>query len=182
MDFSFSERFEKLSGISHKAATEVEAAGIIAAICSRKNGGCIALSGLPGQLAAHIRECCGPEITILEEPYDHPSLPAVIDAADIGVTGISFAIAQSGTMVEISTNDTTRLVSSLPDTYIGVLYAEDIIDHYYDGAELIRKIISEHDRNLVISFISGPSRTGDIELKLTLGVHGPEEAHAIIIG
>ena len=182
MDYSFSERFEKLSGIAHQAASEEEAAGIIASICSHKNGRCVALAGLSGKLAGHIRECCEPGTKILEEPYDDPSLPAVIDSADIGVTGISFAIAQSGTMVEISTNDSTRLVSSLPDTYIGILYAEDIIDRYYDGAALIRKIVSKHERNLVISFISGPSRTGDIELKLTLGVHGPEEAHAIIIG
>jgi L-lactate dehydrogenase complex protein LldG len=182
MDFNFSERFEKLSGISHKAATEEEAAGIISAICSRKDGRSIALAGLAQSLKDLIKERCNPEITILEEPYNQSSLPSVLDGADIGITGISFAIAQSGTMVEISTNDATRLVSSLPDTYIGVLYAEDIVDHYYDGAALIRKIVSEHDRNLVISFISGPSRTGDIELKLTLGVHGPEEAHAIIIG
>ena len=51
--------------------------------------------GLPEQVTAHIREDCGPDITVLEEPYNDPSLPGVIDAADIGVTGISFAIAQS---------------------------------------------------------------------------------------
>ena len=110
------------------------------------------------------------------------TLPGAIDRVDVGVTGIDFAIAQSGTLVETASNDAVRLVSGLPRTYIGVLRAEDIVDKFHDGAARIRRIVQQHDQNLVISFISGPSRTGDIELKLTLGVHGPEEAHAVIIG
>jgi L-lactate dehydrogenase complex protein LldG len=62
------------------------------------------------------------------------------------------------------------------------LHAADIVNRFEEGAARIRDIVKQHDENLVISFISGPSRTGDIELKLTLGVHGPGEAHAVIIG
>ena len=182
MDFNFAQRFEKLSGITHSVSSEEEAATKITEICRLKNASCIALAGLPDHLKTVITQQFGKDINVLNEPYQASSLPQAIDKADVGITGISFAIAQSGTMVEISTDDATRLVSGLPNTYIGVLYATDIIDRYYDGATLIREIVNKHDRNLVISFISGPSRTGDIELKLTLGVHGPEEAHAIIIG
>ena len=83
--------------------------------------------------------------------------------------------------MEVATNDAVRLVSALPRTYIGVLRQRDIVDRYADAAARVRSIVALHDRHLVISFISGPSRTGDIELKLTLGVHGPEQAHAVII-
>jgi L-lactate dehydrogenase complex protein LldG len=65
---------------------------------------------------------------------------------------------------------------------MSVLHAEEIVERFDEGAARIREIVQQHDGNLVISFISGPSRTGDIELKLTLGVHGPEEAHAVVIG
>jgi L-lactate dehydrogenase complex protein LldG len=181
MDYHFTQRFEKLSGIAHTVTSESAAAEKIAAICKEKKAACLALAGLSPKLIEEIESSCGSELTILKEPYQASDLPGAIDKADIGVTGISFAIAQSGTLVEVSTNDATRLVSSLPETYIGVMRAEDIIDKYHDGGERVRQIISQHDRNLVVSFISGPSRTGDIELKLTLGVHGPEEAHAIII-
>ena len=50
-----------------------------------------------------------------------------------------------------------------------------------DAAPRLRALFQENPRNCVVSFISGPSRTGDIEMILTLGVHGPETAHAIIV-
>ena len=181
MNYSFSENFEKLHGISHRVASAAEAAGIIADLCRRKEAGCIALAGLPDSLVELIRADCGPDIEVLTEPYPAASLPLAIDRADIGVTAMEFAIAQSGTMVEVSDNDAVRLVSSLPATHFGILRESDIIDAYFDASERIREIINRSGDDVVISFISGPSRTGDIELKLTLGVHGPEEAHAIII-
>ena len=181
MNYRFSENFEKLHGISHSVTSDAEAAEKIADLCRRKEARCIALAGLPASLIELIRSSCNPEVEILTEPYPAESLPLAIDRADIGVTAMECAIAQSGTMVEVSDNDAVRLVSSLPATHFGILREADIIDAYFDASERIREIINRHGDNVVISFISGPSRTGDIELKLTLGVHGPEEAHAIII-
>ena len=179
--FNFAECFQKLSGVSHAVATETAAAEEIVSIFKSKHARCVALAGLPDSLATEIENRCE-GITVLKEPYAADTLPDAIDTADVGVTGIDFAIAQSGTLVEAATNDVIRLVSSLPRTYIGVVQAENIVDKFEDGAARIRQIVQQHDKNLVISFISGPSRTGDIELKLTLGVHGPEDAHAVIVG
>jgi L-lactate dehydrogenase complex protein LldG len=179
--FDFAESFGKLSGVAHRVASETAAAEAIVSIFKTKQARCVAMAGLPASLVAAIEKGCD-GITVLKEPFPADELPDAIDKADVGVTGIAFAIAQSGTMAETSTNDAIRLVSGLPRTYIGVLRAEDIVDKFHDGAERVRRIIQQHDRNIVISFISGPSRTGDIELILTLGVHGPAEAHAVIIG
>lgn len=181
MDYQFNENFEKLHGISHSVSTDSDAAAKIAEICRQKQVRCIALAGLPAPMIEQIESNCDADVEILKEPYLSDTLPLAIDKADIGVTSMEFAIAQSGTMVEVSENDSVRLVSSLPATHIGLLYETDIIDTYFDASSRIRDIINRHGDNVVISFISGPSRTGDIELKLTLGVHGPEEAHAIII-
>jgi L-lactate dehydrogenase complex protein LldG len=178
--FDFTECFEKLSGVVHKVASESAAAETIVSIFKTKQARCVALAGLPASLVGAIEEGCQ-GITVLKEPYPADALPGAIDGANVGVTGIEFAIAQSGTLVETATNDAVRLVSALPRTYIGVLRAEDIVDKFHEGAARIRRIMEKHEGNLVISFISGPSRTGDIELKLTLGVHGPEDAHAVII-
>ena len=179
--FDFAECFERLSGVAHAVPTETAAAKQILAIIKSKDARCVALAGLSPSLVALIeKESDG--IEVLKDPYAANTLPDAIDKADVGVTGINFAIAQSGTLVETTTDDAVRLTSSLPRTYIGVLHAENIVDRFDEGAAHIRKIVRQHDENLVISFISGPSRTGDIELKLTLGVHGPEDAHAVIIG
>lgn len=179
--FNFADTFTKLSGVAHSVSTEASAADTIVSVFKAKKAHCVALAGLSESLVHEIvKRCDG--ITVLEPPYAADTLPGAIDDADVGVTGIDFAIAQSGTLVEASTDDVVRLISGLPRTYIGVLQAEDIIDKYDDGAARVRQIVQQHHENLVISFISGPSRTGDIELKLTLGVHGPEDAHAVIIG
>ena len=180
MEFDFAESFEKLSGVTHRVDSEKAAAEKIASVCQEQDAKCIALAGLPESMISLIEASCS-NMTIIKEPYAADALPGTIDKADIGVTGIAFAMAQSGTMVEVTTNDATRLVSSLPRTHIGVLQAENIVNAYHDGAELIRKVTEEYDNNLVITFISGPSRTGDIELILSLGVHGPAAAHAVII-
>jgi len=178
--FDFTECFAKLSGVAHTVPSEVAAAEKIISIFKDKKAQCVALAGLTAEMVSAIEAGCQ-GITVLKEPYAADTLPGAIDKADVGVTGIAFAIAQSGTLVETSTNDAVRLVSGLPRTYVGVLRAEDIVDKFHDGAARVRQVVQQHDQNLVISFISGPSRTGDIELKLTLGVHGPEEAHAVII-
>ncbi len=178
--FDFAECFERLAGVTHTVSTETAAAGKIISIFKSKKARCAALAGLPDSLVAEIETGCD-GIKILKAPFAASTLPSAIDEADVGVTGIDFAIAQSGTLVEATTNDAVRLVSSLPRTYVGVLTAHNIVDKFEEGAARLRQIVQQHDQNLVISFISGPSRTGDIELKLTLGVHGPEEAHAVII-
>ena len=179
--FDFSACFERLAGMAHSVPTKKAAAEKIISIFKSKKARCVALAGLSAELVAEIEKGCK-GIQVLKEPYAAKDLPEAIDKADVGVTGIEFAIAQSGTLVETTTNDATRLVSGLPRTYIGVLKADTVVDKFEDGAARLRQIVQQHDDHLVISFISGPSRTGDIELKLTLGVHGPEEAHAILIG
>lgn len=180
MTYDFASCFEKLSGFAHKVGSLEAAAEKISEICRSQKVSCIALANLPDDLVAGIENHC-PEVKILKEPYASETLPLAIDEAQIGVTGMEFGIAQSGTMVEVSTNDAVRLVSSLPRTHIGVIHQRDILDTYFASSSRIREILLNHDANVVVSFISGPSRTGDIELKLTLGVHGPEEAHAVII-
>ncbi len=179
--FDFAACFAQLSGQAHRVADETEAARTILSICASANARRVALAGLPASLETAIEAGCD-GLELLKPPYAADTLPDAIDTADVGVTGIEFAIAQSGTLVEVTTDDAVRLVSSLPRTYIGVLRAEDIVDKFADGAARIRQTVQRYEKNLVISFISGPSRTGDIELKLTLGVHGPEAAHAVIIG
>ncbi|NQU63998.1 MAG: lactate utilization protein [SAR324 cluster bacterium] len=180
MDFDFAKSFEKLSGVAHKVDSEKAAAEKIAIICQEQDAKCIALAGLSASLISQIEASCS-NLMILKEPYRAEELPGAIDKADLGITGIAFAMAQSGTMVEVTTNDANRLVSSLPRTHIGVLQAADIVDKYHDGSQRMREVTAQHDSNLVITFISGPSRTGDIELILSLGVHGPASCHAVII-
>jgi len=178
----FTEAYQKVSGVAHIARTAGDVPAIIAQVAAERNASCIALANLPDGIGAAVAAACGAAgLRVMHEPYDAAALPGLIDQAHVGVTGMAFAIAQTGTLVEAATNDAVRLVSALPRTHIGVVRAADLVEHYNDAAPRLREIFAANAANCVVSFLSGPSRTGDIELKLTLGVHGPESAHAIVV-
>ena len=95
--------------------------------------------------------------------------------ADIGITEADFAIADTGTLVLLSDSSKPRLVSALPPVHIAILDRTNIVP---DIHSLFLRIT---DSCSCISFITGPSRTADIELNLTLGVHGPGKVSVIMV-
>ena len=174
--------FTALRGHIHRAATWRDAAGILVEVCAQNGVDRLATAQLPPELLDALRDAAGSgKLDVLSPPYDAADLPGAIDRAGVGATGIEFAIAETATLVEVSRNDATRLVSSLPRTHVGVVSARQFVEGLFDAAPRMRQIMSAHPRECVISFLSGPSRTGDIELRLTLGVHGPENAHVLIL-
>lgn len=180
---TFRERFEAVRGHVHYAETMERAADVVAGIMHQENASRIALAQLPAALSTLIQSRAQEaEVEVLQEPYRFEDLPDLVDTADIGIAGADFGIAESGTLAEIALNDATRLVSSLPRVYIGVVHASELLPTLADAAPRMREIFSTNAQHCVISFLSGPSRTGDIEMRLTLGVHGPETAHALILG
>ncbi len=177
----FKAKFEDLKGHVHLVASWEEAAEKAGAICREAEAGRVAIAGAPGPFQEALEVWCTKNQTdLLTPPYASEDLPGAIDAAEVGITGMDFAIARTGTLVEVALDDATRLVSSLPQTHIGLLSAREFVDDLDAAAPRLREIFAEHPRNCVVSFLSGPSRTGDIEMKLTLGVHGPAAAHAIV--
>lgn len=106
-----------------------------------------------------------------------------LESITVGITSADAAVAESGSMLVLSDNGRGRLASLLPPMHIAVISAEQIVQTLPDAfarmkGEYGNELFSDHS-NLAV--ISGPSRTADIELSLTLGVHGPKEVHVIVI-
>lgn len=178
----FIRAFEAVSGVAHVASAADDVGEKAFAVIRDKQAVRVALAGLPSDIAQAIEaRCVANGVEVVREPFSASTLPGAIDAAQVGITGIAFAIAQTGTLVEVASNDAVRLVSALPRTHIGIVRAADLVGEYSEAAPRVRALFAENPENCVVSFMSGPSRTGDIELKLTLGVHGPESAHAIVV-
>jgi len=179
---TFAAQYRALAGVAHIVATVDQAGAKILEILRDAGVSRVVVSSLPFAATDTIRRALEEGGVAWDEgPFPAGELPGRIDCAPVGITGAVFAIAQSGTLVEIAADDAVRLVSSLPRTHIGVVYAKDIVPRFEDAAPILRELFSTHDAGCAVTFISGPSRTGDIELKLTLGVHGPEIAHAVVI-
>lgn len=178
---TFTGRFRELSGEAHVVPSMEAASSVIAQIVQSESASCVAMAHMDAAASESVKSALGGATRILAPPYPANELPELLDAAQIGITGVDWGIAETATLVEVCTNDDVRLVSGLPRTHIGILRASTIVPKFVDAAEPMRRALAEHPENCMVSFISGPSRTGDIEMILTLGVHGPERAHAIII-
>jgi L-lactate dehydrogenase complex protein LldG len=100
--------------------------------------------------------------------------------AGIGITAVDYALADTGTLVLITGAGRARSVSLLPPVHVAILKPQQIIAGL---DELIPRLNTSADRDLAsaITFITGPSRTADIELTLVIGVHGPQELHIILL-
>lgn len=96
---------------------------------------------------------------------------------EVGITQAQAGIAETGTLVLDSSVERNRFVSLVPPVHIAILDASRI---YMTLAETLAALQSGNEVSPAITFITGPSRTADIELTLAIGVHGPQELHVII--
>ena len=96
-------------------------------------------------------------------------------AADVGVSGADYLIAETGTVVLATRPDQPRSLSLLPPAHVVVAHAGQIIPDLFDLPGLIE------EPPACLSLITGPSKTGDIELRLVTGVHGPGELHVVLL-
>jgi len=178
----FQQKYESLAGIVHFVSGVEEAAEVVASVVSQAKARRVALGEFPEPLREALRQRCTAEGSeVVQPPYASADLPGAIDAAQVGVSPAQFAIAETGTLVEFATDDALRLVSSLPRVHVGVFRADDLVATLGDAAARLRAFFEQNPRHATVTFISGPSRTGDIQMRLTLGVHGPETTHAVVI-
>ena len=96
---------------------------------------------------------------------------------DVGITTAQAAIAETGTLVLDSARERHRLVSLVPPVHIAIVDASTIRATL---GEILTMLQNDEELSPTVTFITGPSRTGDIELTLTIGVHGPQEVYVII--
>jgi L-lactate dehydrogenase complex protein LldG len=101
------------------------------------------------------------------------------DADLVGITGCFCATAETGSLVLLSGAGTPASGALLPQTHIAILPASRIVAAHEDAFALIRAERGELPR--AVNFVSGPSRTGDIEQTIVLGAHGPYRVHIIVV-
>lgn len=98
----------------------------------------------------------------------------------VGVTGVFCAIAETGTLMLCSGPDTPASASLLPETHVAIVPAQRVVAYMEDGWDLARAELGRLPRS--VNFISGPSRTADIEQTIALGAHGPYRVHIVLVG
>ena len=103
--------------------------------------------------------------------------------ADLGVTGVDYAIAETGTVVILPRRGVSRVTSLLPPVHVALVKPSQTLESL-DDLYLLRRLAylrDGADAGSYMNFITGPSRTADIEQTLVIGAHGPRETHMVIL-
>ena len=169
----FQQALEAVSGHFIAASNENEAAQAIQRIIGQMNAQRIAISDSP--LVRRIFKQVESDALVLENAG-----PEALFDCDVGITGAQWAVAETGTLVLESEHERHRLSSLVPMIHIAIVESGRIRQTL---GEVLQTLAQEGQKGLsrTVTFITGPSRTSDIELTLAIGVHGPGELYVIVL-
>lgn len=134
-------------------------------------------------LSRHLGRPVPPEIKEMVKIARQEMRKCFIEA-DVGISGANLAIAESGTLAIVSNEGNARLVTALPPVHIALVTTEKFVETMEQAVALIKALTTASSGlklTSYVSFITGPSKTTDIEKELVVGVHGPQEVHIVII-
>ncbi len=104
--------------------------------------------------------------------------------AVVGISGANMAIAETGTVVLVTNEGNADLTVTLPPVHIALFGTDKLVASYEDAIAQLRMLTRSGTGQRITSYvnwITGPSRSGDIEQSMTIGVHGPRDMHCVIL-
>lgn len=181
MSARFIQELENLNAFGHVAGNENELIAHIKGIFNDNNARSCVISDTnllnKYNIYSHLRDH-GVQAYGVDTGGEH------VSTVDIGITDADYAISESGTTVLFCNFRNPRSFSLLPAIHIAIIKRSSILNSLYDLFERISGLYTDTDIRDVtdcMTFITGPSRTADIELILTLGVHGPKGVYVIVL-
>ena len=189
----FEEEFRKVAGCAYRAATAQEVEEILRRLLTTGGARTVVLSRNPliAQLGLEEKlRALGMAVAVWPTASGGETAPKVAQefreqafAAEVGITGVDFALAETGTLVLSSLTEGAQLASLAPPVHVALYRRSQVFGSL---EEILEQLPVPRDpaqavpgRSVV--FITGSSRTADIEQILIHGVHGPREVHAILV-
>jgi L-lactate dehydrogenase complex protein LldG len=177
----FSQALEAVAGHCIVVRGEAAAADAVRRIILERGARRVAVSDSPlARRVARIAEALAAANSGGEtELIDDAGAVELFDC-DLGVTGAQWGVAETGTLVLESDAERHRLASLVPTAHVAIIEDRNVRQTL---GEVLQAISDRGERGLsrAITFITGPSRTSDIELTLAIGVHGPAELYVVVI-
>lgn len=182
---NFRRELEPLGGASYRAQNDDEAIEIILKLLGDVNGkellmwddSEIPVRGLWEVLSSN--NYTRQKIEMPDDAAGRKNRLLELERAGAGITGAAAGIADTGTVAFVSSATRPRLASLLPPTHIAILQTSQMFPNMASFFSAKPDVMRDAS-NLV--FVTGPSRTADIELTLQRGVHGPKFLHVILLG
>ncbi|MCF8034469.1 MAG: LUD domain-containing protein [Desulfarculaceae bacterium] len=154
---------------------DLAAAFDYAARLTTGQGGCLAAPGWgEGETESLAEACAGAGVELVTS-----GLRQEVGRFTVGLTRAQYGVAETGTLVLDSADEQVRLASMLSEAHVAVLPLAKVRQDMFALEEELAAILSASPGYM--AFITGPSRTADIEMVLTLGAHGPRQLHVLLL-
>ncbi|HET6369053.1 MAG TPA: lactate utilization protein [Pseudomonadales bacterium] len=185
----FRAELERVAGVFHRVPSLAEVPALLARIAAEKQAREV-VGWEAGALGWDLSAALAPHgLTVLLAPAGDSDVERrrhreEAARAPLGVTGVDWALAETGTLILASGPGRPRSTSLLPDTHVAVFGPGHLVESLEQVGILLEAMHADGGAGGpggMINFITGPSRTADIELTLTRGVHGPKEVHAVFV-
>ncbi len=163
----FTREAEAVGAKVYRAADAEEARRVVAAICRTKKARLVVKSK-----------------SMVTVAVARDKLRDSFLKADIGITGGNILIADTGTLVLVTNEGNADLATSLPPVHIAIVGVEKVVPTLDDAVAVLKLLARSATGQKITTytqFITGPSRSADIELKTQIGVHGPKELHFVLV-
>jgi L-lactate dehydrogenase complex protein LldG len=190
---NFETELAKVAGVAHRAANRQELAEILKVVLSQANAKNVVLSR--NQLLAELNieamlRSSGINVSVWPaaaagevSASSRSAFSETSFAATVGITGVEYALAETGSLVATSWTEGAQLASLAPPVHVALYRRSQLVATLDEVLERLGAASTLRDgawgRSVV--FITGTSRTADIEQILIRGVHGPGELHAILV-
>lgn len=196
----FTEKAEAVSAVVQNVSSMDEALEYLVTLCEGKEACKVLISGCELPLSENAKDLCDDkQRKIIAAPgldtetdakltglcldngfqYVNHGMRAYGAGVDIGFTVADMGIAETGTLVIDSSDEDLRLATMLSEYHVCVLPKSSIVQDSYDCEQLLVEKMKKQVN--FTAFITGASRTADIERVLALGVHGPLELHILLL-
>ena len=170
----FKTKMEAVSGECYRVKTLKEAEELVAQLLKAKGVQTVAMVDSPLTCGLNLTEqlpLAG--VTVYKERYQE-----VTPTVGAGITEMKWGIAELGTLVQYAVDVQERLCSAFTPIHIALVQTSALLPNIMTALSVIH---SEPQIPGFVGFVTGPSRTSDIERVLTIGVHGPEQLLAVFV-
>lgn len=180
------------------ARAQLDAAGKLALFIEKAEGvqttvaRVASAKDVPGEVARYLRDNNLPAALRMGDDPRLSAMPWKDTALDVtsgrsngldlsGITHAETAIAETGTLAILSGHENPTTLNFLPDNHIVVLNASDLVADLESVWARVRKKVGKGEMPRTVNFVTGPSRSGDIEQTILLGAHGPRALHIVVV-
>ena len=147
----------------------------------------------PAEIARYLRESncpatlrMGDDPRLGDMPWGETTLEILrgpSDGGDLNAVSAAFAgIAETGTLALVSGPDNPTTLNFLPDNHIAVVFARDVVGDFEAVFARLKAAYGAGSAPRTLNFVTGPSRSADIEQTLMFGAHGPRRLHIVMVG